>query len=86
MAYKIINGHVILEPSMMPKFQYQRPVRQCNVGSKNKLEEPQSRLDVTARTFFYETPKLWNTIITQSQANSPSIDAFKSQLRKRFIS
>lgn len=24
MAYKIINGHVILDPNLMPKFEYQR--------------------------------------------------------------
>ena len=53
MAYKIINGHVILEPTMLPKFDNHRPLRQCNgvkVGSKNQLAEPQSRLEVTGST------------------------------------
>ena len=61
MAYKIINGHLILEPNMMPKFQNQRPQRECNgvkVGSNNKLFEPQSRLEVIGSTFFYETLSL----------------------------
>ena len=89
MAYKIINGHLILEPNMMPKFQNQRPQRECNgvkVGSNNQLFEPQSRLEVIGSTFFYETPMLWNTLISPSQANAPSVDAFKSNLRKRIIS
>ena len=81
MAYKIINGHVILEPSIMPKAQNQRPVRQCN-GVKNQLAEPHSRLDVIGSTFFFATPKLWNTLVTPSQANAPSIDAFKNQIRR----
>ena len=89
MAYKILNGHVILEQSMMPKLEYQRPLRQCNevkVGSANQLAEPHSRLDITGCTFFYATPKLWNNLLTPTQANAPSVDAFKAQLKRRNIS
>ena len=88
MAYKILNGHVILEQSLMPKLKYQRPMRQCNgvkVGSANQLVEPQSRLDVTGSTFFFATPKLWNNLVTPSQANAPSVDAFKNQLKRRNV-
>ena len=89
MAYKILNGQVILEKSMMPKSQNQRPFRQCNgakVGSANQLAEPQSRLDVVGSTFFFATPKLWNNCITPSQANAPSVDAFKAQLKRGITS
>ena len=89
MAYKIINGHVILESSLLPKFNYQRPVRECNgvkVGAENQLAEPPSRLDVTGSTFFYSTPKLWNNLLTPSQTNAPSVDAFKRQLKRRILS
>ena len=40
MAYKIINGHVILDPIMMPKIDYQRLFRKCHetkVGYQNQL-------------------------------------------------
>ena len=85
MAYKIINGHVILEPNMMPKLNLKRPIRECNeakVGLKNQLMEPQSRLDITKNTFFYATPKLWNDNVTPSQAAAPSADAFKAHFKK----
>ena len=85
MAYKIINGHVILEPNMMPKLNLKRPIRECNeakVGLKNQLMEPQSRLDITKNTFFYATPKLWNENVTPSQAAAPSADAFKAHFKK----
>ena len=39
-AYKIINGHVILDPIMMPKIDYQRLFRKCHetkVGYQNQL-------------------------------------------------
>ena len=81
MAYKILNGHVILDPKMLPKMNKKQPSRQCNnvkVGPDNQLAEPSSKLDVTSCTFFYETPKLWNNIITPEQANAPSVDAFKN--------
>ena len=43
MAYMIINGHVILDPKMMPRIEYQRLSRKCNetkVGYQNQLLEP----------------------------------------------
>ena len=85
MAYKIINGQVILEPSLLPKNNFKQPTRQCNevkVGRKNQLLEPQSRLDVTGHTFFYTTPKLWNNSVTPNQAKAPSIDAFRSHFKQ----
>ena len=85
MAYKVINGHVILEPNMLPKLQNKQPLRQCNearVGSKNQLFEPSSKIDVASHTFFYSTPHLWNSNITAAQAEAPSIDAFKNHLKK----
>ena len=84
MAYKILNDHVILDAEMLPKFYSERPSRKCNnvnVGPKNQLLEQKSRLDVTERTFFYETPKLWNRLVTPLQANAPSIDAFKKHFK-----
>ena len=84
MAYKIINGYVILEPSMLPKINLQRP-RQCNeakVGTINQLKEPQLRLDVVKSTFFFSTPKLWNMNVTPSQAKAPSMEAFKGHFEK----
>ena len=80
MAYKILNGQVILEPSMLPKNNSKQPTRKCNevrVGTENQLLEPPSRLDVTGHTFFYSTPKLWNNNVTPKQANAPSIDSFR---------
>ena len=62
MAYKIINGLVILDSDMMPKIDHQRPLRQCNnvkVGFENQLEETEPRLKITSKTFFYSTSKLW---------------------------
>ena len=85
MAYKILNEKVILEPNMLPKFQSQRLRRQCNesrVGAQNQLFEPQPRLDVTASTFFYSIPKIWNNSVTPKQANAPSVDAFKTHFKK----
>ena len=84
MAYKIINGQVILEPELLPKAEYKRPTRQCNearVGVKHELLEPRSRLDVTGCTFFYATPILWNNM-PEKQAKAPSIEAFKTHFRK----
>ena len=81
MAYKILNGKVILEPTMLPKMKSFCPTRQCNgprVGVENQLMEPQPRLDVTASTFFFSTPKIWNNLVTPKQANAPSADAFKT--------
>ena len=85
MAYNILNGHLILEPTMMPKMRYQRPIRQCNevkVGTSNQLMEPESNLDVTKCTFFFATPKMWNNSISPSQANAPSVNSFKRHFKK----
>ena len=85
MAYKILNGHVILEPSMMPKVSLTRPMRQCNeakVGINNQLLEPHASLDVTSYTFFFATPKLWNNYISSEHANAPSVDAFQQHFKK----
>ena len=84
MAYKILNGHVILEPEMLPKLNTQRPVRECSsvkVGPKNQLVEPHARLDTSGSTFFYQTPKLWNNNVSPSQANAANINAFKRHLK-----
>ena len=83
MAYKIINGLLILEPSLMPKMRFKRPVRECKPDSQNQLIEPESRLGVTGSTFFYATPKLWNNAISLSHANAPSVDTFKRHLKKK---
>ena len=88
MTYKILNGHVILAPEMMPRVEYQRPYRQCNedrVGYQNKLVEPSSRTDVAKNTFFFATPKLWNNCISSEQANAPSVDAFKHHFKKQLL-
>ena len=84
MSYKILNNHVILEPDMLPKISNPRPERVCkgvNVGSANQLIEPQARLDTTRATFFYAAPKLWNQLVTPSQANSPSVEAFQRKFK-----
>ena len=85
MAYKILNGFVILEPTMMPKLSLYQPMRQCNeakVGINNQLLEPHARLDVTSYTFFFAAPKLWNNYISSEQANAPSVDAFQQHFKK----
>ena len=85
MACKISNGLVILEPNMLPKVNFQRPMRQCNeakAGKSNQLMEPHPGLDITASTFFFSTPKIWNKIITPLQANTPSVEAFQKHFKK----
>ena len=86
MAYKIINGHVILDSKMRPQFESQQPNRKCKeakVGYKNQLNEPSCTLDIVKPTFFYATPKLWNHSITPNQANAPSVEAFKHYFKKK---
>ena len=86
MAYKIINGHVILDSKMMPQFENQQPNRKCNeanVGYTNQLHEPTSKLDIVKPTFFFATPKLWNHSIMPKQANAPSVEAFKQHFKKK---
>ena len=85
MAYKILNGHVILEPNMLPKFNSKRTQRKCNfskVGIDYQLIEKQSRLETTGKTFFFSIPKIWNQKVTPAQARAPSIDAFKQHFKR----
>ena len=85
MAYKILNGQVILEDNMLPKMSYKRPSRFCNalkVGVENQLVEPQPRLKVVGKTFFFNVPALWNERVTPEQAKSPSVDSFKAYFQR----
>ena len=85
MAYKILSGDLILEPSMLPKINFKRPIWQCyeaKVGLPNQLMEPQSSLDVTENTFFFATPGMWNSSVTPEHANAPSVEAFKRHFKK----
>ena len=86
MAYKILNGHVILGPDMLPKYISKRNQRECNapnIGFGNLLIEPSAKLQITEKTFFYSIPKIWNQSITASQANAPSVDAFKQHFKEK---
>ena len=83
MAYKIINGHVILPPDLLPGPTINRPVRSCNqarVGPVHQLAEPHSKNKIQnpAETFFFAVPKLWNARISPEQAAAPSVDSFKN--------
>ena len=63
MAFKIINGHVILEPNLLPKQTNHRPMRQCNSKydvKQNQLVESKSNIKIAGNTFFYSVPRLWN--------------------------
>ena len=74
MAYKIINGYVILDSNLLPKARNTGRQRECNapkVGIDNQLIEPPPGLKTTSKTFFYSVPKL------SEQAEAPSVDAFK---------
>ena len=86
MAYKIINGKVILDPNMLPKIRNTRqPHRECNtakVGIENQLFEPASELKMAAKTFFYSIPKIWNQSVTPLQAKAPSVDAFREHFKR----
>ena len=86
MAYKIINGHVILEPNMLPKVNKQKQ-RECNipnVGIDNQLLEPPPKLKITDKTFFNSIPKIWNDRVKPSQAKAPSVDAFKEHFKNKY--
>ena len=81
MGYKIINGYVILDQDLLPKHN-PRLSRSCNipnVGTKNQLHEPQHRLHVSGKTF--NVPNLWNSLVTPSQANAPSVKAFQQHFK-----
>ena len=71
MAYKILNGDVILSADLLP-----RP-------PENQLLEPHARIKTVENTFFYQVPKLWNRIVTKPQAAAPSIEAFKNHFKPR---
>ena len=76
MAYKILNGHVILEANLLPKSRIKPTHRKCNaanVGIDNELIEPTARLQCTEKTFFYSIEKLRNEKITSVQASAPSV-------------
>ena len=86
MAYKIINGYVILESNLLPKFKNYGPLRQCNsanVGYANQLIEPVARLQIIEHTFFYSVPKIWNQTVRPAQAEAPSVDAFKGHFQHK---
>ena len=85
MAYKIINENLILEPNMLPKATNNGKQRKCNetkVGIENQLLEPVPKLLTSSKTFFYSIPKLWNQMISPSQAKAPSVDAFKQHFKR----
>ena len=85
MAFKIINDHVILDSTMMPRAEHQQPTRKCNevkVGYENQLAEPSCSIEVAQKTFFFATPKLWNNSVSTKQAKAPSVDAFKLHFKK----
>ena len=85
MAYKILNGHVILESNLLPKVRIKPTQRKCNapnVGIKNELVEPSARLQATEKTFFYSIQKIWNQRVSPAQANAPSVEAFRGHFKK----
>ena len=53
MAYKILNGEVILEPSLLPKKEFIHKTRKENT---DQLEVPFSKIDNARKTFFYDVP------------------------------
>ena len=77
MAFKILNGHVILEPDLLPPKTFIQKTRNEN---RDQLEVPFSKIDNAKKTFFYDVPSLWNSQISAEQANAPSIEAFKRRL------
>ena len=85
MAYKILNGHVILEANLLPKIRMKPTQRKCNapnVGIDNKLIEPSARLQTTEKTFFYSIQKIWNERVTSAQASAPSVEAFRAHFKR----
>lgn len=79
MAFKILNGAVILPPDVLPRATSSR-ARSCNepnVGAANKLYVPRARLLTTNRTFYYSAPRLWNEKVTSAQANAKTLESFK---------
>ena len=82
MAYKIINSQVILQPNLLPKVNFKRPMRECNnfskVGKEHQLIEPNPQIQVAGHTFFFSIQKIWNKKISTKQAKAPSAEAFKN--------
>ena len=87
MAYKIIKENVILDSNMLPLTQTKQPNRKCKgkvPTSQYQLEEPFCKVDMSKKTFFHAVPRLWNSSITDSQANAPSVEAFKQHFKKSY--
>ena len=82
MAYKIINSQVILQPNLLPKVNFKRPMGECNnfskVGKEHQLIEPNPQIQVAGHTFFFSIQKIWNKKISTKQAKAPSAEAFKN--------
>ena len=86
MAFKILNDFLILDKSSLPKKSHFRPSRKCSdvlPGPEYQLEEQFARLNTVQNTFYFDVPKLWNNLVTQEQASSTSIDAFKSYFKTK---
>ena len=85
MVYKILNGHVIIYSESLPSYATNnRSSRRCTepqVGDSNRLQEPLSRKNNTGKTFFYSSPKLWNEIVPETQANAPVLIRSRTNLR-----
>ena len=82
MIYKIINNHVIINSDTLPK--PNRSTRTCNekkVGAQNQLLEPIAKFINSGNTFFYQGPRLWNTLVSPEQANAPNIEAFQQYFK-----
>ena len=77
MAYKILNDKVILEPDCLPKKEGIHKIRKRN---DHHLKIPFSKIDEAKKTFFYDVPQLWNSLISEKQARALNTDAFKRKL------
>ena len=82
MAYKIINGLVILEPKSLPKFTNKRGCNFAKVGIENQLFEPQARLK---SKYIFLLNSQNNQKVTPEQAKAPSVDAFKQHFKRNTI-
>ena len=83
MAYKIIKNDTLLPSDSLPKHNNEgprRPNRTCKeptVGWENKLQVPVSKTKSYEKSFFVNTPELWNPYVTPNMA-SLGLDIFKS--------
>ena len=77
MAYKILNGNVILEPEWLPK---KGSVREIRNEENHHLRIPLSKLDSAKKTFFFDVPRIWNSQVSAKLAEAPSTEAFKNNL------